>query len=969
MERRISGYGKDLEGFTPVRRRPSTVNTRQLHTDSEKEWTAARCNRLLRALKSRVAILNKDLLWIQLNNQGRDATTEGKAGTIRKADQDPDWTQGRKRVKRTYSARGGKSNLGTRNSSQVILRAPAWKESRSFIPLEILAPTPILNRARGDIVNTSSSAPPPVEIGRQDHRPNKRTKPKDSQSTFQLSETLRDFRKQIPASRYTVYEGIYNGLETLLKATVAEEPPKRRSGSKSLLALCLETVPRYIAEEEELFAAHTEETGSKSALDSRDISTEIYDDLEYFGSIGKGWRHLRVIVRSHGIQVISDAIRAGSLDGEFVGILITLCIHTKAIKEAETLLSSLLSSTVIPGPKSVFTRFADEPPARSLSMLWKFVEMTGTSSFQFRQLSDMVSGGLVPVSWLATRELASVWTSAIQALSLGWDDTDALIFMDTVLPLLAQSRWLTSTEGFGTEGSVMLDATRHTFSSLLTTLSSIVILSRDTAKQTQSHIKSPAATEYGHLVALIRSCLVQWELSSTSSIEGTLLVVANLFTQEVGHNTLAEVNLVDVDALLNHLCKMGRSSTILPSHHEVVTFICSVARCCGRGASSSGFEHLEKLHQILEELVLDQESEGGNILREIISDSALAFAQEVPDRKHLDYAAKMEGKVHRIETKPNQSHTPRHSLNSSHIGYRWEDGISEWVSATPGISAGKFAQSTTFSRADQSSHETPFHRPVRRRLDKKGLLHTRAGMLRSESGASTYRDDSILTSPAIVSSASEIDEVSEEDTGSIISLEADAVGHYASEDDLVDGTSPGIVSPNTIDSSGEELASDSAEEDEPNNEDSMDELQPSSPQSNSSDDSEPSQAPSPQREDSLADTSFTSVTSSAISYQGTEPRNRRRYIDRVPRLSRRVLRRSLQWQLFDDSDDELSFITSVSSESDSVLQDITNKVANSTSTSTRRPFRTTKPATKAKSVGRVGMDNSLLGESEDELCV
>ncbi|KAG0646724.1 hypothetical protein D0Z07_6433 [Hyphodiscus hymeniophilus] len=769
---------------------------------------------------------------------------------------------------------------------------------------------------------------------------------------------MREIRKETPTARYTIYEGIYNGLEALLKATNLEGPPKNRVGSKSLLALCLRTVPRYITHEEELFITHMEVTKSKSAINNRDISTEIYDDLEAFGCNGKGWKHFRNIVRSHGIQLLSDAIRVGSLDAEFIGILITQCIHTRAVGEAEILLSTLLSTTKFPAPKSVFNRFDDDPAMRPLSMLWKFVEITGNYSFQYREMSALISTGILPLSWLATKELGPFWTKAIQALPNGSNDTDALQFMDTVLPLLAQS----GPSACGNDRSIngdglMLDAVKQTFSSLLTTLSSIVLLSGEADNHVLGRSASAKRIEYDHFVALARSCLMQWELYCNHNTQGTLLVIANLILRDNDHHS-PESELDLMRTLFNHLHHMGKETSILPSYHEIVSFICSIARCCGRGASSSGFEYLENLHQKLESLIRESDAEGGNLVREILADSALAFAQEIPDRNYLDYADAMEAKVHRMETNRRVSLTPGHPVDNSRTGFRWEEGISEWVMATPHISTRKCHDSMKFPRAHQSECETPFRPTNQRKFKKPTLPNARTHGLQSLVPISTtacqsksFESSPISRSPTLgsdddddaVNGPAENERIRHDKAGGSLSR------HY-----------PQVNTPESSDSSGDELASDSTDQDQSDDEGPGEELLPSSPRSKSLSDFE--RTSSPQSEKSLTDASFASV-STTNSLRSKELRSGRRHIDRVPRLSRRVLRRSLQWQMFDDdgSDDELSFI-SVSSEGFSTLQDITTNVG-----ARIRRHQQTKPEPDPKSVRQ--FNDSLLGDSEDELCI
>src|SRR4051794_15799997 len=109
----VGAIGTDygFAGFTPVRRRVSTINTRQYQADTEVEWTATRCNRLLRALTSRVAVLKKELSRYQLATAVGDQPLGEKVIICRKRSTlgvgDTEWTQARKRVKRTYSGRGG----------------------------------------------------------------------------------------------------------------------------------------------------------------------------------------------------------------------------------------------------------------------------------------------------------------------------------------------------------------------------------------------------------------------------------------------------------------------------------------------------------------------------------------------------------------------------------------------------------------------------------------------------------------------------------------------------------------------------------------------------------------------------------------------------------------------------------------------------------------------------------------------
>jgi len=79
------------------------------------------------------------------------------------------------------------------------------------------------------------------------------------ESHFQLSESLLEMPKGITAS---LYEGIYSGLEALLRATTANGLQPKRTGAHSLLSMSLRAIPRYVTQQEALLQAHMEETGA-----------------------------------------------------------------------------------------------------------------------------------------------------------------------------------------------------------------------------------------------------------------------------------------------------------------------------------------------------------------------------------------------------------------------------------------------------------------------------------------------------------------------------------------------------------------------------------------------------------------------------------------------------------------------------------------------------------------------------------
>lgn len=928
MASEISSTNIALHGFTPVRRRESTVNTRQFHGDQEKEWTAARCHRLLRALTSRVAILNKELGRLSQPGQSQDRnngeapkTAKSSRTNTRDDDEDNDWTRPRKKVKRTYSTRTGRKGAG-----RDIPKTPRLlsKGRKSLGSGDILIPTPILARARGEhYVDEHPSMIANSGFHDQNLGRTKRSRhhymTNDGEPCFQLSGTLRDLRRKVNASRYTIYEGIYNGLEALLRSTMDDEPEVKRKGARSLFSTALIAVPDYIAEEEE---AHFEEIGTKSAINARDITTEIYDELENFGSSGHGWKKLKTVVRSHGMKVLGDAITAGLLDVEFCGVLITLCIHTFAAEEAEILLSSMLYSGRFQTPKTLY----DIAP-RPFSMLWKFVEYTGRFAFQYHQLASLISNGILPLGWLATKEFRPVWTGVVQRLSPGAVNSDALFFLEISLPLLAGSG--RSSTVFDTTSLVTV---KHTFTSLITTLLSIVLLSQQSLDSNTNEEPRESDTPYEHVRTLLQRCVIQCNLSQTSNSQGVLLLAANMLAREqLSKYENSEEALVTL--LRNQEWDNDDDSDVgSEGYNDLIAFICSVARCCGRGASSVGFEYLEYLHLTLTKLSVD--CRGADIFQGVIVDSAFAFAQQLPEQAHINYASAMDVKFCARNVKYGMAPISE-ADNVTRPGFRWEEGIGEWVTATPAGNNSKRQRIAPYPMKRGAECISPFRPPSWSRQTKaKGIALAKKQSLQSSNlSIESEINLNVLSSPG---SASE-------------------PRHYeqdfaASDDEL-----------NAIHSSASEVS-----EDEPEYRDSPSDIETSFTESSVCSGTQYNgeaenkeirlsidRAPRSSRrllqhsqDWQLFDESFSSTGSSSTSNQSRVSDSRRQYVDRAPRLGRRALRSSQVWQLFDESDDELSF-NSVSSQTDHILGDITNTATNESrrARKIKAPIKQQKPMT------------------------
>ncbi|KAK6585524.1 hypothetical protein PZA11_002251 [Diplocarpon coronariae] len=921
--------------YTPVRRRESTVNTRLPHADQGKEWTAARCHRLLRALTSRVAILQKDLMRFQ--SAETDHSAEGKAPS----QQDPqpanaDWTKAKKKIRHTYSNRGGRK---VPVASKARSRAAAPNKGRSSSdPGELTIPTPILARARGKMAPREAIPTSAFEVlNADDVRATKGSRRRGTgDGRFQPSGTLRDLRTRTTDSRYTTYEGICGGLEALLRNTATtgngSEEKAKGKGARSLLSTSLRAVPRYITQQEGLLEAHMEETGSKTALNKRDILTEIYDELECFGPSGRGWKQLRVIVRAHGVQVIEHAIDSGLLDDGFCGVLIALCVNNFAMDEAQSLLSAHLSSKQYSGPKALY-----DTPGRPLSTLWKFTEFTRRTPFQFRELSNILSAGLLPVQWLATKAFGPIWTAAIQLLPFDHANEDALVFLDNALCLLSIAR---GTSGLAT--LAVLEAVQNTFSSLLTTLTAIVILSRGARCR---HVADGSELKaHDDVVALLKGSLASSRRSGRPDAQ-ILLLLSNLIAHEV-HPDDEDMKAFLMNMISCGLRQKSGDCGISPAYSQAVAFTCQVARCCGRGSSTSGFEHLQHIHLWLETLA--SAKDGSHTVQGVIVDSAFAFAQKVPDRTHLDYASSMDAKFRgrRMDVDASLHEVPEGGSSGGVSGFRWEEGIGEWVTATPAIHVAKRKAAALRCFAEDSECDTPYRPPpkLRRQFEAEPapVKLPRPPVARRPNFDDSVGVYQLQHAPRPRERA--LDVVPEDDhagPGDASRIESDDDGDGCSSRDELSAESQDDSSHMDVSAGEDSFASHG----------SMASMATTGSKGRDALDGVPRlhrKLLRSSRNWHLCEDSRSPTAASASARSGSDSPGQRGLADRAPRLGRRARRPGQTWPSSDASDDELSFL-SASPRGGQALAEVAATAASKTRTR-----------------GRVAV---TLGDSEDELCL
>lgn len=256
-------------------------------------WTAARCNRLLRSISSRISTLRRlanTEHQIDADRKRSKPKVLPRAGN-RASEADPVWLPGgtRKPARRTYAGRAKSTKL-TRQGNQ---------QNENLGPIAF--PSPFVRRlANSSVCDDASTREAAASLN-------------DSSETNRRS-------RQLPIKPNSAIEeaerALVSAWYTLLQQTRCTDRKPPRTGARSLMSTCLRKIPEYI---------ELENDGLEEDDEAGDISSEILLDLEGLGTKeNAGWPGLREVARACGLQLIRRAAEDSCLSEAIFDELVRL---------------------------------------------------------------------------------------------------------------------------------------------------------------------------------------------------------------------------------------------------------------------------------------------------------------------------------------------------------------------------------------------------------------------------------------------------------------------------------------------------------------------------------------------------------------------------------------------------------------------------------------------------------------------
>lgn len=624
------------ERLAPKRKRLSHESVRDV------PWTAARCNRLLRTITSRVNLLRKQS---KLGTDGpcvreaeaiprRSSARLGDSPSPRNQANDPAWLPGAK-WKATAKTYGGKSKSQAR---------PAPHRTDSGFS------TPFVKRLLEN--ESSSTVIQPFNTAK-------------SEGVSRQSAKMRQLPVQLSSSNEEAQRNLVAAFYSLLTTTTSPTEPER-TGARSLTSACLSRVPDYIDLE-------VEDT-YQSDIATEGIVSSIYNDLESLGTNSDGgWSGLREVVRSHCVHLVCTAIEDGLIHDTRISELVNACSKNGALPEAEALIRSWIN-------QHAPTRLDESSCA--LAKLAELRIFHDASDMYLRQVTELIDSDSV---WVADvlRPGCTSLKELIKALIRRPGQETALSYLEAAVMKDCETSNTTSLP---------------VFARLAGLLASVALTRAGIWTESLNGLDLPAVV---HRIAI----RVMQHHSGKQRIETRSngihpFIMADILLQLAKLAKAPSIISIPMDTSI---------SAIAENQPAFVKFACNVAQHVSRFSEAEEIESLRLTTSGFLSPPPECSTENRELLSRLGFEIAFAFSEQTGVEIDHRFAGSIAANKKESSPRNDPVQTPRRRAQVS--GFKWEEGLCEWVAATP-LPLSRAVQTESNEQYDTiNSQEEPRSKP------------------------------------------------------------------------------------------------------------------------------------------------------------------------------------------------------------------------------------------------------------------
>ncbi|KAK3698586.1 hypothetical protein LTR37_016913 [Vermiconidia calcicola] len=646
----------DTKAAAALKGKRSISRSRQQHADVP--WTAARCNRLLRTIASRIHILRR----LSENDLAEKALRTPKK-VKRKRDISVDSVE----------------KLGSKLAAFAPLETPLKGDDPEWFPLDERKPTTRTyagrGRARKSRAEASSEPVPATGSGfrtpfiKRILRPDAVESPLNDaySTTSRIGQSARKAKQQDSIQPRTHAERalktLLDAFDSLLVSTRPPAPAPRR-GASSLLGMCVRQVPAYIDLEQ-----HWAE--QEEANYNFDATKVVYADLENLGS--DGWSGLRDVVRAHAVKMIVDAMDERTWPLQSLDALVEICTKNWAVKESQQIL------------RAWFVCCAGKMSDR----LERFVECCvklGYHGFLFRTLPEQLGcNGRLHEELL---ESPTIWRELLTAFARLSSRADAAAFLEAYAVENEHSKFDPTTDQ--DQRTTKRGELLHNVVVLVTALGSTTDndVSIQGTRRDVAHEVHRIAISTNQMGA---QRIVKAETVRTGNEHGVPrtepFLMSSLMLHVSGDDRARQSDRLAFDTLLKVFVSQERSSVQFPHRKAILLqraeFVCDVARCLAHVDRGAAQDLIKDTSSGLLKIAKQQCSVPGAsaLLKELAVSIAMVWAEYRSDNESYVLAEDVEHAASSGSPKGSAIHTPETSRKLNK--FRWEASIGEWIATTP----------------------------------------------------------------------------------------------------------------------------------------------------------------------------------------------------------------------------------------------------------------------------------------------
>ncbi|KAI6371639.1 hypothetical protein MCOR25_003921 [Pyricularia grisea] len=704
----------------------------EFHGSLESQWTATRCHRLLRPLISRIAALQRELAWPSSEAIGcQDHDLTGAGSTLFRA-AEPRRDLPRAKPKFTYSSKASKQHP---IQSRTVKKTPAAYSSskaatsEAFACSETAMPTPVARKIRSHQLSSPVAVAPGPEPGVKRGRLRAtQTASKGRTSISTRSSTnaeLAKLRPKVSETTFNILDSINRSFEAILWATA--EPADYSASKKSLFSMCLRKLPAYISGRQQWEREDAEGRGEKATFNPSEVSFGIYSELEDLSAC-EGYKHLRTVARAHAVQIMVDAVREGLLDVDFVGIIVSVCMHCKADAEADLIMASV-TDIKYPKPSAQITNFGQDRAMRPMRLMVEYGDAAKREPAALEAISRLLQNERLPHDWILSDCWKPVWSMAVRVLCRKTACERTITLAATTLSILCQNisrKPLTTGSSTAKKMAVELaDSSQKALVAALSPLATILVIGKEAVSLEFNSTTQHRISAVRERIRVILHCCIAGLRTKRGLKERSCIffLLLALYLCEDGDSTEEEQPEAEGAGFqLRRLWQELRTSQETSKHYDMaVALVGSIAQCCGRGSTNPASKYLSQLCMRVKELQLE-----GRIFQSMETDVAFYLAARTNDLRDLAFAETLDSS-HTSEA-TNKTHQgkkmteqPKSALLSNMFtGYRWEEGISEWVIASPPPVSPRSASPLSTRQVRSSGAAT--HEPDSKQRNRQPLL-------------------------------------------------------------------------------------------------------------------------------------------------------------------------------------------------------------------------------------------------------